>query len=369
MAQPISPPKFCPHCGAALPPGGARFCISCGAPVRGHAAATPPDDGADGAPAATGPTVHLPNARVAQQVIGGTVKLPASGAVPPGLWVLDTPPGPADVVAIYPPLRAVRGGWSGLVGRGWRPAGSAADGPQMTFHFRAPVEWFPADGCGAGLRLSVEVAASSRAWEGKERRGFRFGLRRDGPMQVTAATWRDGAGQAVTDRPLPQIQIMAPPRVPRVADLDDAPALLNAREAALWAEGSQAPGAYRLYRDQLMQEHTPVGRGVTLLPLRDGREEGRPWWGRLLQGALPPRYRARLERPFVCALAAWPQQLRAIRAEARGLGLDLEPALAAEWWLDRNGHDGAILTGAQGRYGAERVVIVFRRSQLAQIKD
>ncbi|HMQ33629.1 MAG TPA: zinc ribbon domain-containing protein [Chloroflexaceae bacterium] len=358
------PPKFCPQCGAALPPDAARFCIACGRPVRGRA---PAED--EGPAAALGPTVRLANAAVPQQAIGGTVKLPASGAVPPGLWVLDEPPGPADVVAIYPPLRPVRGGWSGLVGRGWRPAGSEAAGQRMVFHFVAPVEWFPAEGCGAGLRLAVEVAASSRAWEGKGRRGFRFGLRRDGPMRVVAAGWRDGAGGPVADRPLPQIQIMAPPRVPRVADLDDEPARLDAREAALWAEGSQAHGAYRLHREQLMQEHTPAGRGITLVPLREGSEGGRPWWGRLLSGMAPARYRARVERPLLCELGAWAARLRAIGAEARGLGLDLEPALAAEWWLDRNGHDGVVFTGARARYGAERVVIVFRRGQLAQIRD
>ncbi len=359
------PPKFCPQCGAALPPGEARFCIECGHPVRGRA---PAEDEARPEPA-LGATVRLANATVPQQAIGGTVKLPVSGAVPPGLWVRDEPPGPEDVVAIYPPLRPVRDGWSGLVGRGWRPAGSEAVGTRMIFHFTAAVEWFPADGCGAGMRLAVEVAASSRAWEGKERRGFRFGLRRDGPMRVVSASWRDGAGRPAPGRPLPQIQIMAPPRVPRVADLDDAPALLDAREAALWAEGSQAPGAYRLHREQLMQEHTPVGRGITLIPLRDGGKGGRLWWGRLLPSAAPARYRARVERPFICALADWPAQLRAIGAEAKGLGLDLEPALAAEWWLDRNGHDGVIFTGAKARYGAERALIVFRRGQLAQIKD
>jgi hypothetical protein len=369
MAELTRPPRFCPNCGAALPPGGARFCIECGQALRDPADEgdlTPPDDGP---PGVTGPTVRLPNARVEQQVIGGTVRLPASGAVPPGLWVRDEPPGPQDVVAIYPPLRPVRGGWSGLIGRGWRPAGSEAHGQQMLFHFQARVEWFPADGCGAGLRLVAEVAASSSAWEGKERRGFRFGLRRDGPMQIATAAWLDQAGHTLADRPLPQIQIMAPPRVPRVADLDDAPELLAAPEAALWAQGSQAIGAYRLYRDQVMQEHTPAGRGITLVPLREGREEGRPWWGRLLPGALPPRYRARVERPLSCELDAWDGRLRAIRAEARGLGLDLEPALAAEWWLDRQGHDGVIFTAAQARYGAERVVIVFRRGQLAQIRD
>lgn len=377
------PAKFCPQCGEALPPGGARFCITCGSPVRGPApaeddapdlplgdAASMPEADARRLPAAaTGPTLRLPNAGVAQQVIGGTVKLPSTGAVPPGLWVLDTPPGPDAIVAIYPPLRAVRGGWSGLIGRGWRFTGSEADGPKMVFHFVAPVTWFPADGCGAGLSLAVEVAASSRAWEGKERRGFRFGLRRDGPMRVVTALWRDRDGAPLADRPLPQIQIMAPPRVPRVADLDEEPAQLDAREAALWAQGSHAQGAYRLYRDQLMQEHTPVGRGITLVPLREGREGGRSWLGRVLSPMLTARYRARVERPLTCPLREWPARLKAIRAEASGLGLDLEPAQAAEWWLDRHGHDGVFFTAAQARYGVERVVIVFRKGQLARIRD
>jgi hypothetical protein len=84
---------------------------------------------------------------------------------------------------------------------------------------------------------------------------------------------------------------------------------------------------------------------------------------------VPERYRVRLERPFSCALADWPGQLSRIREEARGLGLDLEPALAAEWWLDRYGHDGVILSGAQARYQVERVVIIFRYRQLARLRD
>jgi hypothetical protein len=76
-----------------------------------------------------------------------------------------------------------------------------------------------------------------------------------------------------------------------------------------------------------------------------------------------------VEQPFVCVLAEWPGRLGRIREEARALGLDLEPALAAEWWLDRHGYDGVIFTGAQRRYRAEQVLIVFRRAQLAQIRD
>lgn len=361
-------PRFCPHCGAALPPGEPRFCVECGEPTAWHVeGADEPDEPA--IPASTGPTVRLANARVEQEVIGGTMLLPALGAVPPGLWDHDAPPGPDDVAAIYPPLRAVARGWSGLVGRGWKAAGSAAEGDTTVFLFRAQVEWFPAEGCGAGLRLSCEVEASSHTnIEGRERRGFRFGLRRDGPMRVAAAGWRDGDDAPVL-LPLPQIQIMAPPRVPRMADIPEEPAVLGAREAALWAEGSAAHGAYRLHLPALQQEHTPAGRGATLIPLAERDAAGRPWWQRLLGGPTLPRYRARVERPLQCELADWPGVLGRMREEARALGLDLEPALAAEWWLDRHGHDGVIFRGARGRYRADVAVIVFRRGQLAQIRD
>ncbi len=375
MSEPPRHAKFCPNCGAALPPGAARFCIQCGRALPGADPPTPPPEPPAAAPAAragrrpAAPTVQLANARGAQEVIGGTVKLPSSGAVPPGLWVVDYPPGPTDVVAIYPPLRPVRAGWSGQIGRGWRAAGSEEQGKRTRFRFRTIVTWFPADGCGADMQLRAEVEATSFAWDGKNRRGFRFGLGRDGPMQIVHASWYDAAGQAQPAQALPQIQIMAPPRVARVSDLDEEPALLDAREATLWAANSQVSGAYRLFYEELRQEHTPVGRGITLIPLREGREHGQPWWGRLLPGVLPARFRILLTRPFRCDLTAWDERLSAIRAEAHGLGLDLEPALAAEWWLDRQGYDGVCFSGAKERYDAEQVVIVFRRGQLARIRD
>lgn len=373
------PAKFCSQCGAALPAGGARFCIECGyaipqrlrppeppepTPPPAAAKAAPPPAAAKASP----PTVHLPNARVAQQVIGGTVKLPTTGAVPPGLWVRDEPPGPADVVAIYPPLRAIREGWSGLIGRGWQADGSEQRAERTIFMFRAEVPWFPADGCGGGLRLITQVEASSYAFEGKERRGFRFGVLRNGPMRIVKAVWYDGT-TALPAQPLPAIQIMAPPRVPRVSDLGEWPQEFYPKTAANWAEGSLAHGAYRLYRTQLVQEHTPVGRGITLIPLSESQTGGRPWWGKLVPGVMPMRYRAQVKRLFSCELKDWKKQLKAIRREAAGLGLDLEPALAAEWWLDRQGYDAVRFTGAQKRYDAEQVLIVFRRSQLAQIID
>lgn len=360
-------PKFCPHCGTPLPPGAPRFCVECGAPT-GHAGADEPE--AHEPAASTGPTVRLPNARVEQQVVGGTVRLPSSGAVPPGLWDRDVPPGPAEIVALYAPLRAVSKGWSGQIGRGWHTAGSATEGDTTVFLFRAAIRWFPAEGCGAGLQLAVEIEASSHSSaEGRERRGFRFGLRRDGPMRVISAEWRDADDNPVVDQPLPQIQLMAPPRVPRLRDLAERPELLDARAAAEWVSGSQAAGAYRSYYGQLYQEHTPVGRGCTLIPLSEPSPSERLWWRRLLAGQQPERFRVRLEQPFSCQLDDWPGQLGRIREQARALGLDLDPATAAEWWLDRNGHDGAIFTGAQGRYGAERVVIIFRYSQLAKLRD
>lgn len=359
---PARRPLYCPDCGEKLPPGQPRFCVECGEPTGWEPADDEPA-------AATGPTVQLGNARVEQEVIGGTMRLPSLGAAPPGLWAHDHPPGPDDVVAIYPPLRAVARGWSGHVGRGWSLAGTATEGAATVFLFRAPVVWAPAPGCGGGLELHCEVEASSHTTvEGRERRGFRFGLRRDGPMRVVAAGWRDEQGlpQAL---PPPQIQIMAPPRVPRMSDIAEAPALLSAREAIAWAGDSQAHGAYRLHLPQLQQEHTPAGRGATLIPLSERDSAGRPWWQRLIAGLLPARYRVRVERPLHCALDEWPGRLGRIREEARALGLDLEPALAAEWWLDRNGHDGVFFSGARRRYGADHVVIVFRRGQLARIRD
>jgi hypothetical protein len=313
--------------------------------------------------------VRLGNAGVEQSVIGGTMQLPSSGAIPPGLWVLDEPPGPDSVLAVYAPLRAVVGGWSGLVGKGWRAEGSA-DRPdcRAIFRFSAAIEWFPAAGCGAGLRLRLRIGAESRGKEGRSRRGFRYLAHHDPPMTLLDAGWVGPGGATLADRPLPQIQIMAPPRVPRVSDYDEQPAELGEAEAAAWASGSQAPGLYTV-GGAPAQEHTPAGRGIVLLPV--GLIESQ------LRGLIPrgvlgigqgERYRARLERPYSCELGAWAAQLRRIRAEAAELGLALEAEPAAEWWLNRNGYDGVIFTKARARYNAERALVVFRRGQLARIR-
>ncbi|MBX0328054.1 zinc ribbon domain-containing protein [Oscillochloris sp. ZM17-4] len=374
-------PKFCRHCGVGLPPGQPRFCIECGgdvAPRDAPAPPAPPPARREPARAARtqrqkgkpAPTVRLGNAGVEQSVIGGTVQLPTSGATPPGLWVLDEPPGPDAVLAIYAPLRAVVGGWSGLVGKGWQADGSQdqPDG-RAIFRFSAAIEWFPAPGCGAGLRLRARIGADSRGKEGRERRGFRYLAHHDAPMRLLEAAWVGPDGAPRDDIPLPQIQIMAPPRVPRVSDYDEQVATMPAAEAERWAAGSQAPGVYHLNGVTTpTQAQTPVGRGIVLTPV--GLFERR------LRGILPQgvidfgagdRFRVQLMRPYTCDMAAWVRQLRKIRAEARELGMAMEAEPAAEWWLDRNGYDGVILTKAQARYGAAQAAIAFRRSQIVRV--
>lgn len=73
---------ICPRCGEELPPGAPRFCIHCGAQLLPRA---PDPDPPEPLLPATGATVKLANASVPQEVIGGTVRLPVSGATPPGL--------------------------------------------------------------------------------------------------------------------------------------------------------------------------------------------------------------------------------------------------------------------------------------------
>ena len=350
-------PRFCRHCGAALPPTQPRFCIECGGALgasRPPAQHTPSEQS----------TVLLPNARVEQSVIGGTIRLPSSGAVPPGLWLREQPPGPADVVAIYAPLRAIVGGWSGLGGAGWRrndESLAAFDSTNRVFQFETQREWFPAPGYGQGLRLRVRLRAQAEAEEGHQRRGFRYRAHHDPPMEVVEASWRDPATGALCDHPLPQIQIMAPPRARRVSDYDERIATMAAADAAAWAREGAVHGLFLLL--QTSQQRTPAGRG---LPLAEAGPAS--WLGRII-GQPRERYHVQVFHPLVCRWPEWRKLRRRIRDEARGLGLDLDTDLTVEWWLDRQGHDCVIFEEAERLYGHQRVVIAFRRAQIAQAED
>ncbi len=181
--QPLS--RFCAFCGADLPPGSLRFCIECGQPVESLLREE------DAAPsAATGPTVRLANVRTGQVVVGGTVKLPSSGAVPPGLWFAPELPGPDAIVAIYAPLRAVVGGWSGLIDHGWKKCSQewAADGTSRALvRFTVERVWFAVPGAAHNMRLQVQIGAMAHAGEGRTRRGFRYRIGADPPMDVVTA--------------------------------------------------------------------------------------------------------------------------------------------------------------------------------------
>ena len=162
-------PKFCGQCGAELPPGLPRFCIECGLPTR------------------LGPPEAEPERSTA--FIGGTVKLPSVGALPPGLWWQEQPPGPSDTVQLYMPLRAVVDGWSGLVGRGWQRAGeppSQVSGVRR-FHFESDREWFAAEGCVCAPRPTQAMAVSARASATASATTSRWRLSARGGATLTAS--------------------------------------------------------------------------------------------------------------------------------------------------------------------------------------
>lgn len=349
--------RYCRHCGALLPAGTPQFCIECGKSLHSRAQTAPPASVPQSS--AGQATVRLANANVEQTVIGGTMRLPTSGAVPPGLWLLESPPGPEDVVAVYAPLRAVVGGWSGLEGKGWQKLGSGVDPHNHSwkqFRFVAKREWFPAPGHGQGLRLKVRIEAESQAELGRERRGFRYREHYDPPMRISEAHWLN---DTAPDRPLPQIQIMAPPRVPRISDLDEQVQLMARIAAEEWDRRSELRDDFLLLNPN--QQHTPAGRGLVLARL--------PRWLGLprLDTVGAARYRVLIRRPFRCRWRDWSRERRRINDEARELGLDLGTHLAVEWWLDRQGYDSVLLDEARTRYEYDQVVIVFRRQQIVQI--
>lgn len=352
-------PRFCGQCGAALPSPAARFCVECGHPVR-TPAAEPPEPPQE-TPAATGPTVRLANARGEQSVVGGTVRLPSSGATPPGLWFAPKLPAEADIIAIYAPMRAVVGGWSGAIGDGWRKTGQAWAGDATSrerVSFVIEREWFAAPGGANAMRLRVQIRATSLADEGRTRRGFRYRIGADPPMEVAATWWIDSDRQPRLELPVPQIQIMAPPRVRRVSDYIESIGRMNDREAAIWSGAGVVTGLFRL--PNTAQQRTPVGRGLPLLE-----------HGGMLQ-ALTRRtrrlYRVQIHRPLICRAGDWEQLHPRIQADARGLGLDMETDAVVEWWLDRQGYDGAIFERGAHNAGRQRMVVAFRRAQIVEVQ-
>jgi hypothetical protein len=293
-------------------------------------------------------------------VVGGTVKLPTSGAAPPGLWFAPEPPGPEDAVAVYVPLRAVKRGWSGLTSHGWRRverAWAGGGGTREVVRFEVQREWFAAAGGADGLRLRVRIGAQSFAEEGRERLGFRYSVGRNPPMQVLDARWLSADGRELPDMPAPQIQLMAPPRVPRISDIQEEILSLGPRQAHEWALAGAVHGVYELI--DTGQQRTPVGRGLRLLEVT--RTPG------LLQRFFGQRYRVQITRPLTCDAAELEHALGQAQEAASGLGLDMESDAVIEWWLDRQGYDGALLApGAHGR-GDSTMAVAFRRSQVARV--
>lgn len=350
-------PKFCGQCGAALPPGDPRFCVECGNPLR--SGGTSPEESSS--PAATGATVRLSNARVEQAVIGGTIRLATSHAVPPGLWRREAPPDETQVVALYAPLRAVVGGWSATTSDGWEKIadGWAGAGWGICVRFRIAREWFAAPGFGQGLRLQVQIGAESYAEEGRTRRGFTYRVASDPPMQVLGARWVDGRGTE-QQLPTPQIQLMAPPRVRRVSDLNEQVRQLNLREAETWARQGVVHSVFRL--EHAAQQRTPVGRGLVL---------AEAFGGTMLAGVtgkLFTTYRIQMRNPLEIRAGEWRALNQRMLSDAAKLGLDLGTDAATEWWIDQHGYDGAIFD--RGAYPLQRgrVAVAFRRSQVAEVR-
>ncbi|GAB4196087.1 MAG: zinc ribbon domain-containing protein [Roseiflexaceae bacterium] len=350
----------CPACEAALPSNNPQFCIECGAALV--AGAPTIRLASELVPAVGTPTVRLGNARVPQAVLGGTIRLPTAGAIPPGLWFLEQPPATDDVVAVYVPLRAVVGGWSGLLGGDWQQGEGeyGSEGGRAVFVFEAQRPWFPAPGCGGNLLLQVKIRAQAEADIGRSRRGFRYRSHYDPPMEVADAWWTDAGGSKQSGVPLPRIQLMAPPRVARVSDYDEAIRILPAEQAVAAAREGQLHDRCHLLSER--QERTPAGRGLVL-----GIPGGLPLL-RWLFNDQRQGYHVRLANPLVCSWAEWRALQPTIQAEARGYGLDMDSDAVVEWWLDRKEYDGLVLDGVKERYNYQRVAIAFRRSQVVKIE-
>jgi hypothetical protein len=257
-------------------------------------------------------------------------------------------------------LRAIVGGWSGLLKAGWRPGPEqphSADSGMATFAFDTRRLWFASGTCAGGLRLHVHIRALAEADVGRTRRGFHYRSHYDPPMEVVEAWWADAAGARV-DAPPPRIQIMAPPRIKRVSDYDEQIGAMPPDRAVAWArEGSIPDGCVLL---EGSQQRTPAGRGLPL-----GVASSAPFLRRLL-GQPRVRHFVRARNPLACAWSEWVQLQPRIQAEASGFGLDMDTDAVVEWWLDRAGHDAIVLDGVPGYAIYRRVVIAFRRSQIVR---
>ncbi len=345
------PARYCPHCGAARLSGEARFCIECGAELDLDG---PPEQ----QPAEAAPAVHLANARVDQRVLGGTVRLPTADAVPPGMWLPDELPNISDVVAVYVPLKAIVGGWSGLSDAGWTLNEQLPPEPNSTsprFRFQAIREWFPTAGRLADQRLMVQVEAEAEAEEGRSRRGFRYRSHYDPPMEVRDAWWVDQQNRRL-NHPLPRIQIMAPPRIPRISDVREEIQDMLATDALAWAREGKIHEPFHLLQER--QQRTPVGRGLPLGAVGTNgliaqfRERNRQ------------RYYVQLFYPLICTWTAWEQLQSTVQTKAAELGLAFETDATIEWWLDQQGYDSVVFDGVAERYGYRRTAIAFRRAQI-----
>jgi hypothetical protein len=305
-------------------------------------------------------------------VVGGTIKLVTDQATPPGMWFAPHRPGPGDTLAVYAPLRAVVGGWSGTTNDGWsRMQQSWADDGTSRDLVTFEVErfWFTKPGYAEDARLRVRIRANSLADEGRTRRGFRYRNGHDSPMQVVEATWLDANGTPRPDWPVPPIQLMAPPRVPRISDFDEKVQQMNPREADLWAK--QGVVHTLLHMPNPAQQRTPVGRGLPLFEaIVSQRLAAMPLVGSTLTrlaGQKPQFYRVQLHNPLRCDSPGWKPLLTQMMREAQELGLDMESDAVIEWWLERQGYDSAVLERGAHPYDAGRVVVAFRRAQIVEV--
>ena len=109
------------------------------------------------------------------------------------------------------------------------------------------------------------------------------------------------------------------------------------------------------------QQRTPAGRGIPLFELTTADALLR------LAGRLDRVYRVQLRAPLVCQPGVWERLQPRIQSDARSLGLDMLSDAVVEWWLDRQGHDGVVFEQGAHPNGRGRMVVAFRRAQIAEI--